>query len=184
MDVLSLGVRYAMYADDLFLYAGGRVISAARDMLSGAIGMVIPCLRSLGFEIFIAKCQFSVFTSSWSGPLWNGAPLFFHRLPAGPFVSWTERSTWPSGPFWAACGPLLSPFFCRRLGSPPSGSGDIFSATALSSGISRGGVTHSSRNSSCFRRDLLWSLVLDRLGRLWSMPYGVWTDYWVRRLGR
>ena len=58
------GVRYTMYADDLFLYVKGRVISAARNLLSEALGMVIPWLRSLGFEINIAKCQFSVFTRS------------------------------------------------------------------------------------------------------------------------
>ena len=65
MDVLPLGVRYAMYADDLFLYVRGRVIPAARDALAGALALVIPWLRLLGFEISIAKCQFSMFTRSW-----------------------------------------------------------------------------------------------------------------------
>ena len=51
-----------MYADDLFLYTRGRVIESARDKLSGALGLVIPWLQSLGCEISIGKCQFSVFS--------------------------------------------------------------------------------------------------------------------------
>ena len=42
IDILPLGIRYAMYADDLFLYTRSRGISAARDELSGALGLVIP----------------------------------------------------------------------------------------------------------------------------------------------
>ena len=53
-----------MYANDLLLYVRGRVILDARDQLSEALGMVIPWIRSLVFEISIAKCQFSVFTRS------------------------------------------------------------------------------------------------------------------------
>ena len=64
IEVLPPGVRYAMYADDLFLYVRGRVISAARDLLAEALGMMIPWLKPLGFKISIAKCQFSVFTRS------------------------------------------------------------------------------------------------------------------------
>ena len=62
IDVLPLGIRYAMYADDLFLYTRGRSIAAARDMLAGALSLVIPWLRTLGFDISIGKCQFAVFS--------------------------------------------------------------------------------------------------------------------------
>ena len=81
IEVLPPGVRYTMYADDLFLYVRGRVISAARDLLSEALGVVIPWLRTLGFEISIAKCQFSVFTRSRGG--WSDLSLAVedHVLP-------------------------------------------------------------------------------------------------------
>ena len=36
IDILPLGVRYPMYADDLFPYARSRVVTAAKDALSGA----------------------------------------------------------------------------------------------------------------------------------------------------
>ena len=64
IDILPFGFRYAMNADDLFLYTRGRVIESARDELSGALGLVIPWLRALGFEICIGKRQFSVFSRS------------------------------------------------------------------------------------------------------------------------
>ena len=57
------------------------MISAARDALAGALGLVIPWLRSLGFEIPIAKCQFSIFTRS-RGNLSDLALLVEdHKLP-------------------------------------------------------------------------------------------------------
>ena len=81
IDVLPLGVRYAMYADDLFLYVRSSEVSAARDALAGALGLVIPWLRSLGFEISIAKCQFSVFTRSRSKLPDLVFPVEGHDLP-------------------------------------------------------------------------------------------------------
>ena len=53
IDILHLGIRYAMYADDLFLYTRSRTIAVARDALSGALNLVIPWLRALGFEFSI-----------------------------------------------------------------------------------------------------------------------------------
>ena len=38
----------------------------ARDALAGALCLVMPWLRILGFEISIGKCQFAVFTRSRS----------------------------------------------------------------------------------------------------------------------
>ena len=81
IEVLPPGVRYTMYAEDLFLYVRGRVISAARDLLAEALCMMIPWLRSLGFEISIAKCQFSVFTRSRGDLSDLVLPVEDHDLP-------------------------------------------------------------------------------------------------------
>ena len=81
IDILPLGIRYAMYADDLFLYARSRAVSAARNTLSVALGLVIPWLRALGFEISIAKCQFSVFTRSRGNRSDLALSVEGHELP-------------------------------------------------------------------------------------------------------
>ena len=64
MDILPLVIRYAMYADDLFLYTRSRSITATRGTLSGALDSVISWLRALGFEISLTKCQLAAFSRS------------------------------------------------------------------------------------------------------------------------
>ena len=53
IDVLPLGIRCAMYADDLFLYTRSRSITVARDALAGALSLVMPWLRIDGLHGFL-----------------------------------------------------------------------------------------------------------------------------------
>ena len=85
IGILPPGIRYAIYADDLFLYARSRVFSVARDPLSGALDSGIPWLRSLGWGItpsllLVAYRNLVRSTLEWGSPLFSSASQVTLRL--------------------------------------------------------------------------------------------------------